>query len=114
MANPTISQIKIGSTTYDICDFEVRSLDVTQCYKINRTSPSITKNGQGTISVTWNAISAITNKYYIGYIDYNTDNDQTYPVSLFATGMTLCYYTSGNITLTPTATQLWYDLVTSY
>ena len=51
MANNTISQIKLGTTTYDICDYTLRDQAIRAYYKASRTVGQKTVNGDSLLTV---------------------------------------------------------------
>ena len=116
MANPTISQIKIGTTTYDICDYFVRNnIQLINCYKINRTAPQQTLVKLSYARVEWDALSTLADKFYIGYLAFNLDNYLVYACTLAQSYMLIYHWASGTTsTPTPTAVQLWFNFVDSF
>lgn len=116
MANPTISQIKIGTTTYDICDYLLRNnINIYNCYKINRTASEQTLTGLAYAHVNWNSLSTLSDKHYIGYLEFNLDNYLCYACTLAQSYMLIFHWISSvTSTCTPTAVQLWWNLVDNF
>ena len=88
MANHTISQIKLGTTIYDICDYAARNnfLDpqTVNCTLSADQSISATSNK----SITWSSKNkTVTDWIYFGYLYYNTASQNVYVVTLTENGI---------------------------
>ena len=109
MANNTISQIKIGSTTYDICDTALRS-KIWKWEIIERAvTAAITVPGQTIAEFHWETtnIPSGSDYEYWGYVNYNMDDIHITPVTINMVGMAITNHVTTSKTVTPTATQLW-------
>ena len=117
MAIDTISQIKIDNTTYDFCDYEIRSklvqwLSVT-C-RVSSSSVSLTVPAGDLLSFSWGyRTSSVSDYTYWGYLNYNlgsagTDNS-IYAVTLTEGGMVVANAntTSDKILSNPEASLLY-------
>lgn len=116
MANPTISQIKIGTTIYDICDYFVRNnMGIYNIYKINRTAPEQSLTGLAHARVDWNGLDTLGDKFYLGYLEFNLDNYLCYACTLARAYMLIFHWVSSvTTTFTPTAVQLWWNTVDNF
>lgn len=112
MANPTISQMKINNTVYDICDYTIRNvLVIDNCYKINRTTSQQTVVANNSLTFNWNTINSLSNKIYVRYLEYDLDSSTIFPIAFSQNSMTIRNIdTTNDISFTPTASQLWYDI----
>ena len=112
MANPTISEIKIDNTTYNICDYAIRkNAIIPNYYRINRTASQQTVTANNFLSFTWNTLNSLSDKTYLVYLEYNLNSSFIFVTNFFQNGMTVNNNSNNNISFTPTAIQLWYDLV---
>lgn len=108
MANNTISQIKLGTTTYDICDYTARNNflipRVVNCTLNADQSISATSNK----NITWSTKDqTVTDWIYFGYLHYNTASQNVYVVTFTENGMNLFNKGTSAVTVRPTATQLY-------
>ena len=110
MANPTISQIKIGSTTYDICDFVARStwwgfhkIECTTSKSLDFTTSDLSGR-----TVTWvKDITPSSGWQYWGYAEFRTGSTEVYMVHRFESGAVFGTIKSSNSGTKPSATQLY-------
>lgn len=116
MANNTISQIKLGTTTYDICDYTLRHQAIGAYYKASRTVGQKTVNGDSLLTVVWDSLDSdfSSNKFFLGYLDYNTDSYFVFPVTFTQNAMTVGNRRTSSVNFTPTATQIWYSYMSTY
>lgn len=116
MANNTISQIKLGNTTYDICDYTLRDQLIGAYYKVSRTVGQKTVNGNSLLTVVWDSLDGAfsSDKFFLGYLDYNTDFYSLFPVTFTQNAMTVGNWCTSSVNFTPTANQIWYSYMGTY
>lgn len=106
MANNTISQIKLGTTTYDICDYAARQ-KILLWKMINKTvASSITIPSHYIDHCTWQE-STPSNYEYWGYRDYNLTSIYATPLTFTEGGMAFGNVKSSAITIEPYATLIY-------
>lgn len=106
MANNTISQIKLGTTTYDICDYTFRT-KMTWWKKLDRTvSSAVSVNANYLKDFSWSN-SVPSNYTYWGYLQYNTASVHLAVATLTEGGMALINRSTSTISVFPTATMLY-------
>lgn len=106
MANNTISQIKLGNTIYDICDYTFRT-KMTWWKKLDRTvSSAVSVSANYLQDFGWGN-SVPSNYTYWGYLQYNTASIHLSVVTLTEGGMVLSNRSSSTISVSPTATMLY-------
>ena len=72
MANPTISEIKIDNTTYNICDYDTRSKISAFSAHSRSYSSSIDISGKSQGQIDWKPLpSSYSNYIYVGYYGYS-------------------------------------------
>lgn len=114
MANPTISQIKIGNTTYDICDYTAREnyLGIITVECTVNSNKSINSNSY--LWVYWdNKDPDITGLTYFGYTFYELGHQALYVAHFIETGINVCNRrTTGSdpVVVKPIARQMYMSL----
>ena len=113
MAIDTISQIKLNTTTYDICDYVARKnltfFNIVECTINGSKSFSGKKN---TVFSWANKDIDVTNLTYMGYTDYNLAS-QYLSISYFGENSVSLYNRySSSVSVSPTAHQLYLENLT--
>ena len=109
MANNTISQIKLGTTVYDICDYTARK----NTWAFNSINCSISApfsfaSGHVEQTVTWvKSPTPTTNLIYLCYAEYNTASTDVFLVHAYENGAVFCARKTGVTGVNPTAKQIY-------
>lgn len=109
MANNTISQIKLGNTVYDICDYTARK-NTWAFYGVDCSisAPFSYPSGHVEYSVTWvKSPTPATDWTYLCYAQYNTASTDVFLVYAYENGAVFCARKTGVTGVNPTASQIY-------
>lgn len=108
MANPTISQIKINDTIYDLCDFDFRSHIKKWHRKYKNPQSSVTVPAMAQTTCYWDHSDIPSDYEFWGYLEYDTNSIYVYPVTINHSAMVLFNrQSSRDSTVTPHAFMLY-------
>lgn len=104
-----ISQIKIGTTVYDICDTSARNfMFQVQSLECNGDTASLNSKTQRTVY--WRAVWPNDPWGFLSYRFWNTDSIYVYVVTLSQKSMVVANGHTSAVTHTPHADQLYYKV----